>query len=297
MYSYRIPVILDTDIGTDIDDTWALVMLLKSPELDVKLITTTTGDTLYRAKIVAKMLEIAGRTDIPIGIGLNSGEFPRFQEQWVDEYDLSRYPGIVYEDGVGALTDTIMKSPIPITLIGIGPVPNIATALEKEPRIVRNARYVGMQGYIRTEGNVPSREYNVATFPAECKKVFGAPWDVTITPLDTCGYVMLDGQRYNAIRDSDDQLVRALVDNYRIWANNRGLHDICEYRSTGLMDTVAVYLSFSDDLLYMERLGIKVTDDGHTVIDDKERSINCATYWRDLEGFKDFLTHRLLYGR
>jgi inosine-uridine nucleoside N-ribohydrolase len=55
----KIPVILDTDIGSDIDDVWALVMLLNSPELDVKLILTANGDTVYRARIVAKLLEAA----------------------------------------------------------------------------------------------------------------------------------------------------------------------------------------------------------------------------------------------
>ena len=48
-----IPVILDTDIGLDVDDVWALVFLLRCPELDVKLITTATGDTRYRARLVA----------------------------------------------------------------------------------------------------------------------------------------------------------------------------------------------------------------------------------------------------
>ena len=64
------PVILDTDIGFDVDDVWALAFLLRCPELDIKLITTDTGDTHYSAKIVAKLLQIAGRTDIPIGIGI-----------------------------------------------------------------------------------------------------------------------------------------------------------------------------------------------------------------------------------
>lgn len=67
----RIPVILDTDIGGDIDDTWALAMLLNSPELDLKLVVTDTGNTTYRAKVAAKLLEVAGRTDVPIGIGLH----------------------------------------------------------------------------------------------------------------------------------------------------------------------------------------------------------------------------------
>ena len=51
----RIPVILDTDIGGDIDDTWALAMLLKSPELDVRLVVSDTGDTTYRSRIIARI--------------------------------------------------------------------------------------------------------------------------------------------------------------------------------------------------------------------------------------------------
>ena len=66
----KIPVILDTDIGNDVDDVWALVMLLKSPEVDIRLITTGTNNTIYRARLVAKLLEIAERTDIPIGVGI-----------------------------------------------------------------------------------------------------------------------------------------------------------------------------------------------------------------------------------
>lgn len=68
----KIPVILDTDIGTDIDDTWALAMLLNCPELEPRLINTVSGDTPYRAHLTAKFLQAAGRTDIPIGIGIGN---------------------------------------------------------------------------------------------------------------------------------------------------------------------------------------------------------------------------------
>ncbi len=66
----KTPVILDTDIGDDIDDTWALVYLLKSQSLAPKLITTVAGNTKKKGKIVAKILKIAGRTKIPIGFGV-----------------------------------------------------------------------------------------------------------------------------------------------------------------------------------------------------------------------------------
>ena len=144
-----IPVILDTDIGDDIDDTWALGFLLRSPELDLRLVVSDFGNTRYRAKIIAKFLERAGRTDVPVGIGLKPEDKGGRQAAWVKDYDLSRYPGKVHEDGIKALIDTIMGSSDPVTLICIGPVPNVAEALRREPRIAQKARFVGMDGSVR----------------------------------------------------------------------------------------------------------------------------------------------------
>ncbi|MEI6521697.1 MAG: nucleoside hydrolase, partial [bacterium] len=98
----KIPIILDTDIGTDIDDSWALAMLLKSPEFDVKLVVSDTHNTEYRAKLIAKFLEVADRTDIPVGVGIKLDDVyescSRYaQYDWVKDYSLKDYPGIVYE--------------------------------------------------------------------------------------------------------------------------------------------------------------------------------------------------------
>lgn len=294
----RIPVILDTDIGTDIDDTWALAMLLKSPELDLKLVVTDTGNTTYRAKVAAKMLEIGGRTDVPVGVGTHLADETGPQEPWLAGYELSDYPGIVHPDGVGALIETIVRSPDPITLICIGPVPNVGAALEREPGIAERARFVGMHGSVRLgyDGSKKvSAEYNVLTDPRACQVAFAAPWDVTITPLDTCGLVHLKGKKYRAVRDSNDPLIQALIENYRIWAKHvRSTRVDAEKRSSTLFDTVAVYLAFCEELLVMEPLGIRVTDDGYTVIDDQAKAINCAVAWRDLAAFEDFLVERLV---
>lgn len=295
----RIPVILDTDIGSDIDDTWALVMLLKSPEVDIKLITTGTGDPTYRAKIVARLLEIAGRTDIPIGIGINRPDAPSSQAPWVEGYQLGSYPGTIYDDGVEALIDTIMNSPQQTTLVGIGPLPNVKAALEREPRIAGRARFVGMHGSIRRGYNdspSPAAEYNVARDPEACRAVFAAPWDVLITPLDTCGIVRLEGDRYQAVHDCTDPLVQALIENYRIWVQQsewaRGLDP--DRESSVLFDTVAAYLAFAEELLVIEKMGVRVTDDGYTLPDETARKIRVATEWKDLDAFKDLLVQRLI---
>jgi inosine-uridine nucleoside N-ribohydrolase len=295
-------VILDTDIGGDIDDTWALAMMLRSPELDVKLILTETGNTAYRAKIAARMLEIGGRADVPVGVGIHLADDTGPQADWVAGYELSSYPGPVFEDGVGALIDTIMDSPEPITLICIGPLPNVSAALQREPRIAERTRFVGMHGSIRRGygGSAQTAaEYNIARYPEACQEVFAAPWDITITPLDTCGLVRLEGRRYQAVRDCEDPLVQALIENYRIWARNlppcAGRLD-AELQSSTLFDTVAVYLAFSEELVVMEELAIRVTDDGHTVVEEGARKVNCAMDWRDLAAFEDLLVKRLIEG-
>ena len=297
----KIPVILDTDIGGDIDDTWALALLLKSPELDVKLVVSDMGDTVYRAKIIAKILETAKRTDIPVGIGVRQAETAGPQAPWVADYNLERYPGKVHQDGVAALIDTIMNAPAPITLICIGPMPNIKAALEREPRIAERAKFVGMHGSVRLgyEGKpTPDPEWNVVGDVLAARSVFTAAWPMTITPLDTCGLVRLKGDKYRQIADSANPLTKAVIENYRIWrkAGDPNATDAADASSV-LFDTVAIYLAISHDLVTLEELPIAITDDGRTRIDPPGKRVTCAMSWKDLAKFEDFLVDRLTQDR
>ncbi|MHC4694825.1 MAG: nucleoside hydrolase [Planctomycetota bacterium] len=308
----KIPVIFDTDIGDDIDDTWALILLLQSPEFDVKLVTSAVNNTEEKAKIVAKILQAAGRTDIPVGIGVQHNKRNHRQREWVGDYKLSSYPGTIYRDGVKAIVDTIMKSPKPITVVAVGPLPNIAAALKQEPKIAGKARFVGMHGSIRKGYGGSSRisaEYNVRAYPKAVQKVFAAPWDVTITPLDTCGIVHLRGDKYQKVLKANTTLSKTLIANYRAWYKqgilnskkdlskdqvNKRTNQQINSRSTTLFDTVGIYLAMTTKLVKMEKLGINVTDDGYTRIDKNAKVINCATEWKDLGAFEDFLVDRLI---
>lgn len=292
-----IPVILDTDIGDDIDDTWALGMLLKSPEISLKLVVGDQGKNLYRAKLIAKFLERAGRTDIPVGIGLDvNATGDGRQGGWVEDYNLNDYPGRVYPDGVQAMIDLILESPRPITLIAIGPLPNVAEALRREPRIAAKVRFVGMHGSVRkgyNNSNELSPEYNVRADVKACQQALSAPWEATITPLDTCGIIHLKGAEYALVRDSQAPIPVAIMENYRIWleANRKAQ---AETQSSTLFDTVAVYLGYSEAWLEMETLSIKVTDDGFTRIDPAGKALRVATAWRDLDAYHRHLAERLV---
>ena len=293
----KIPVIYDSDIGGDIDDTWALGFLLRSPELDVKLVVGDHGKYEYRAKLFAKFLEVAGRTDIPIGIGLDlNSKGVGAQADWVKDYQLKSYPGKIYEDGVQAIIDTIMNSPKPITLICVGPVPNIAEALKREPRIAQKARFVGMHGSVRfgyKDNRQTIAEHNVRADIKACQKVLSAGWDITITPLDTCGKVHLTGEKYKKVRNSKDPIAKAIIENYRLWSRESRA-DVFEQRSSTLFDTVAIYLAFEQELTGMETLGIRVDDQGHTLIDPSAKKMQVATTWNDMGRFEDLLLGRLI---
>jgi inosine-uridine nucleoside N-ribohydrolase len=298
----RIPVILDTDIGTDIDDSWALAFLLRCPELDLKLVLTDTGDTRYRAKIAAKLLQRAGRTDVPVGIGHpgTMGEAERNLAPWVHGYDLSQYPGHVVEDGIGALIETVMHSPEPVTIIAIGAVPNLAEALTREPGIAARCRFVGMHGSfdVGYGGQGPAAEANVRGDPAALRTVLAAPWrDILLTPLDTCGRVSLSGNNYARIWGSiNDPLLRAVIENYCVFAPRVSWMD-CDFfpvRSTTLFDCVAVYLATSEQLVEIETVSFRVTDDGYTIRDPHGVRARVALRWKDEPAFEKLLTERLL---
>ena len=294
----KIPVILDTDIGLDIDDTWALGLLLKSPELDVKLITTSSDNTTVKTKLVAKFLERVGRTDIPIGIGLEENRKKGWQYPWIKDYDLSQYPGTIYNNAAEMICSTITESNTPITLIAVGPLGTVAESLKMNPDITDNSRFVGMQGSIR-EGywgsNKQNKEYNVKKNIKACKEVFQAPWEKTITPLDTCREIRLTGLLLDRFMKSDNLVVNSIKENYIIWKKKILVKLIMEKKdhTSTLFDTVAIYLGFSEELLNIEELKIEVTDSGLTQISDNGNLIRCATSWKDVQLFKELLVDRL----
>ena len=307
----KIPVILDTDIGDDIDDTWALAFLLECPEFDIKLINSTTGDTTFRAKIIAKILENCGRTDIPIGIGKQTPDelnkafgrythHPYYQKSWVEGYDMSDYEGKVYQDGIDAMIDVIMKSDRPITILAIGPLPNLAEALKRQPLITQRSRVVGMHGSVRRGYSNSSKlaaEWNVATYVKDAQEVFSSKWPMAITPLDTCGIIRLWDDKYQKVLQSDSTAAKTIIDGYCAWVQRpdhpQDKRWNMDQSSTVLYDTVAIYLAMSTDLFVMETLGISVDDRGYTVIDENAKKIDCALEWKDLGAFEDLLVSRL----
>lgn len=297
----KIPVILQTDIGGDIDDFWALVMILKQPWLDLKMILTDTGHTVYRAAICAKLLELAGRTDVVVGAGIV--EWPDHRHgkshfDWVKDYPVASYPGFT-ADGVNRFIEIVKASPEPVTLISIGPAPSLAAALKKAPEIASKIRFVGMFGSVyRDYSHKPgqSAEYNVLVDIPAARTVFSADWlSAAITPLDTCNFVRLEGELYRRIEESPDKLVGAIREVYRIWLNGGTRKDDmpAPEASSILFDTVAVHMATTFKFLKMEKLNLIVDDGGFTKIDPAGKPFDTAVDWTDLPAYEEFLVDTL----
>ena len=114
-------------------------------------------------------------------------------------------------------------------------------------------------------------------------------------PLDTCGLVTLEGERYRRVLEAADPVASTVIQNYRLWSRSNNQGD-AQRRSSVLFDTVAVYLAFSQDLCKMERLGIRVSEEGYTLIDEQAKPMNVATAWKSLDRYRDLLVQRLVGG-
>ena len=295
-----IPVILDTDIGGDIDDAWALAFLLNCPEVELKMVLTATGDTTYSAKIAAKMLTIAGRTDIPVGIGRPTRPEAAWRTvaAYVADDDLADYAGTVYPDGIAALIELIDRSPVPLTVVAIAPLTNLGELLRRRPELAAKLHFVGMQGSIRHGSDPttpPEAEWNIRADLAAARTVFAAAWNsAVITPLDTCGQVVLSGEGYQRLLASGDPLLTAVFQQYRLWHHQQQLNWSPETRSSILFDTVAVFLAFSRQFLAFRTMGLRFAVDGRTRPDPAAPPVDIALSWTDREAFQKFLTDRLL---
>ena len=189
----RIKVLLDTDIGTDIDDAWALGLLMASPEVEL------VGVTHHRRRHGrareggrASSCTSTGRDDVPVAVGRAHGapNSVDYQFTWAEEFT-AKQP--VAQPAADFIVDTLRAHPGEITLIAVGPLQNVADAIRKEPKLGTLAkRIVLMSGSIG--GNAwspwPVPEWNVVRSTADAQLVYST-LSMTTVPLDSTSYVTL----------------------------------------------------------------------------------------------------------
>ena len=220
-------IILDTDIGDDIDDALALAFAIMSGKLDILGVTTVFKNAEQRAELACCLLETLGRTDIPVYAGIGktllqsipdweqvaASHRPRQMEVLKKQQSsIQPKPG----NAVDFIVDTVMQSDGDITLVPIGPFTNIAAAFTLEPRLAQRTQIVMMGG--ATDRVRP--EWNALCDPEATRIVFGTGVPITMVGLDVTTKCVMSYEQVRAIGAVDRPINQICFELIHLWGGD-----------------------------------------------------------------------------
>lgn len=304
-------IIIDTDPGQD--DALAILLALASPELDVLGIVPVAGNAPIEvtSRNARAILELAGRTEVPVAAGaagpiagtLSTAEAVHGQTG-LDGYTLPE-PALPLDPRRGAdfIVETVMERPAgTVTLCTMGPLTNVALALQQEPALAaRLAGIVTMGGAFFAGGNsTPVSEWNILVDPeaAAIVAASGAAW--TLAPLDCTHQLLTTPDRLARIGAIGTEIGRACHG----WLDYYDRHDKAKFGIDGgpLHDPAVIAFMLKPDLFQGRFVNVEIETQseltrGMTVFDwwrVSGRAPNCTVlHSPDADGFYDLLIERL----
>ncbi len=257
-------VIIDTDIGDDIDDAFALALALQSPELKILGVTTTFGNTEMRARLVDRYLQAVGRSDIPVF----AGPMTKTDNAMTQAAYAKRAPEKKFGDGAEFILHEARAHPGEITLIGIGPLSTVRAAIERDPTVFKKLKRVVIMGGSVYRGygtdaqgkpKPPEPEWNILNDPVGLKALLSSGVPLYMMPLDST-QVPLDAKDRETIFAHGSALTDQLTLLYHEWMGGTPNHS----PTPTLFDPVAVTYTFRPDLCPAKPLHIDVDARGLT---------------------------------
>ncbi len=251
-------VILDTDIGDDIDDAYALALLLNSPEVKIMGVTTAFGDTQLRARLVSEMLKATGHQAIPVYAGPKT----QAKSDLTQKTYALKSPARIYPDAIQFILDTIRKNPGEITLVSIAPLTNIGALLTADPAtFLKLKRVVMMGGSVdRGYGDAnarPDPEWNILCDIPAAQALFRSGVPLYVMPLDST-QIKLEPDRQEKLFAKNTPLTNSLRELTTEWAEGKHAHEPI------LFDAVAASYAVEPSLCPMTLMRIEVDDKGIT---------------------------------
>jgi purine nucleosidase len=253
-------IIIDTDIGDDVDDAFALALAVKSPELQVLGVTTTFGDTEARAKITDRFLGEVGRADIPVMAGkATATKNPMSQRKYGDG---GHFAKASHGDAVTFLLEQIKKYPGEITLIGIGPLMNVGAAIDQDADTFRKLKRVVLMGgsVRRGYGDMeytlpvpPMPEWNILNDVASAQKLFASGVPLYVMPLDST-QLKLDEVKRAFLFSQGTAVTDQLAILYHLWGQE----------TPTLFDPMTLVFALKPELCPVTGMHIRVDEKGFT---------------------------------
>jgi purine nucleosidase len=282
-------IIIDTDIGDDVDDAFALGLALNSPEVEILGITTAWGDTKLRARMVDRLLAETRNTQIPVAEGIvTKSTSPFSQARWAQ----AGPPAKAHPAAVDFLLEQIRQNPGSITLVAIGPLTNVGAAIDRDAATFRKLkRVVLMGGSIRkgyddlgyTPDRGPQPEYNIYSDVAAAQKLFTSDVPIFMMPLDSTQLKLDEAMRALLFKQSTP-LTDALTLLYHQWGQ----------QTPTLFDAMAVAYVLEPTLCPVTPFHIVVDKDGNTRADSSAAPNANACLASDSDQFFRLLLPRLM---
>lgn len=226
----KIKVIINTDLGDDVDDSVAIALALNSPEIEVMGITTAFKNTRLRAQMVKDLLNIYHKEEIPVYIGqgmsiierVDIAEEPLQYSILAGSYDIK-----TNRSAVDFIIETCKKHP-DVYYIEMATQTNLSLAFLKAPDIMKNIKIIGMGGAFLNS----FAEWNIKWDPEAARIVTDFAKNMTMFGLDVTKYCTLTPKQLEKIKNSTSKEVKYLYDGMRIFTKKTGypicLHDaIC----------------------------------------------------------------------
>ena len=252
-------IILDTDIGDDIDDALALAFSIMSGKIDVLGVTTVFKNAAQRAELACCLLEALGRTDIPVYAGIGKTllqPIPDWEQIAAShrprqmEVLRKQQPSIQPQPdrAVDFIIDTVMASDGDITLVPIGPFTNIAAAFILEPCLAQKTNICMMGGVI----DRVCPEWNARCDPEATRVVFGTGVPITMVGLDVTTKCVMSYEQVKAVGAVDRPINQICFELIHLWSG-----DTPEPRPT-LHDPLAVATLIDPTFCERREMGIEV---------------------------------------
>lgn len=279
-------VLIDTDIGDDIDDALAIALGTKLENVQIIGVTTVFRDTCARARIARHLLSLAGREDIPVYAGSCNGLSRKNEKvelcQMTPDIDTHQWDAVnaaqaETDDGESAvefILEMARRYGKELVILGIGPMTNLAKAIRKAPEVMNGVGKIVIMGGTYFEHHL---EWNVlcdveaaAVVYSGCDNLYCVGFDVT--NQTTVSYM----EHQEMMRQTGDKLRDYLAQLVRLWSRN-------VWHSPTLHDPLAMYYISNPEVLQMKQAKILVeTEGGYT----RGMTVNVDNYREGATGYR-----------